>query len=97
MSESFNAYRDRWFSRHENSVTSALSTIGDLVVLGSVTAAVATRRVGVGVIGMSAGFTVGAIAHLFQPGTLREEIVENLRHPLWASRAELQRIFRRRT
>jgi hypothetical protein len=96
MSDSFSAYRDRMLSRHENSVTNALSTIGDLVVVGSVAAAVVTRRVGVGVIGVSAGFAVTAIAHLFQPGSLREEVVENLRHPIWATRSEFQRAFGRR-
>jgi hypothetical protein len=87
---------DGWLRRHENSATSALSTIGDVVVLGSVAAAVVTRRVRIGVIGVPAGFAVGAIAHLVQPGTLQEEVVENLRHPLWAARAEFQRVFGRR-
>jgi hypothetical protein len=96
MSESFTAYRERMLSRHENSVTNALSTIGDLVVVGGVAAAIVTRRVGVGVIGVSAGFAIAAIAHLFQPGTLREEVVENLRHPLWATRSEFQRALGRR-
>jgi hypothetical protein len=96
MTESYEAYRDRFMSRHENSITSAVSTIGDVVVLGSVAAAVVTRRRRVGVIGVPAGVAVTAIAHLFQPGTLREEVVENLRHPLWANRAELQRVLGRR-
>jgi hypothetical protein len=96
MSESFDAYRDRMLSRHENTVTNVLSTIGDLVVAGGIAAAVATRQARVGVMGVSAGFAIAAIAHLFQPGTLRDEIVENLRHPLWAYRSELQRVFGRR-
>ncbi|MDT5185205.1 MAG: hypothetical protein QOJ20_2583 [Mycobacterium sp.] len=96
MSESFTAYRDRLLSRHENSVTNALSTAGDVVMLGGVVAAVVTRRVGVGVIGVASGAALAAAAHLFQPGTLREEITAILRHPVWAVRAEGHRIFGRR-
>jgi hypothetical protein len=95
MSESFSAYRERMLSRHQNSVTSALSTIDDVVVLGAVAAGAITRRPLVGVIGVTAGFTITALAHLFQPGTLKEEVVENLRHPLWATRCEMQRVFGR--
>jgi hypothetical protein len=96
MSESFDAYRDRLLSRHENSVTNALSTVGDVVMLGSVVVAVATRRVGVGVIGVASGAAVAVVAHLFQPGTVRAELTEVLRHPVWALRAEGHRIFGRR-
>jgi len=45
MSGSFDSYRDRLLSRHENGVTSALSTVGDVVMLGGVVAAVVTRRI----------------------------------------------------
>lgn len=31
---------------------------------------------------------LAAAAHLFRPGTLREEITAILRHPVWAVRAE---------
>jgi hypothetical protein len=97
MSEAFNAYRDRLLSRHENRVTNLLSTVGDVVVLGAVGSAVATRRVQVGVIGATAGVAVIVGAHLFQPGTMQDEITEVLRHPVWALRAEAERIFGRRT
>jgi hypothetical protein len=96
MSESFDAYRDRLLSRHENGVTDALSTVGDVVMLGGVVVAVATRRRGVGVIGVTSGAAVAVVAHLFQPGTVREEIAEVLRHPVWAVRADFQRVFGRR-
>jgi hypothetical protein len=96
MSESFDAYRDRLLRRHENGVTDALSTVGDVVMLGGVVAAVATRRIGVGVIGVTSGAAVAVVAHLFQPGTVREEIAEVLRHPVWAVRADFQRVFGRR-
>jgi len=97
MSEAFNAYRDRLLSRHENGITNLLSTVGDVVVLGAVASAVATRRVQVGVIGATAGVAVIVGAHLFQPGTMRDEITEVLRHPVWGLRAEAQRVFGRRT
>ena len=77
-------------------MTSALSTIGDLVVLGSAAAGIATRRARVGVIGVSAGFTVGATAHLFQPGTVRDEIVENLRKSFLVDAQFLGAALRRR-
>jgi len=97
MSEAFDAYRDRLLSRHENGITNLLSTVGDVVMLGGVVAAVVTRRIGVGVIGVTSGAAVATAAHLFQPGTVRDEVAQVLRHPLWASRAEFQRIFGRRT
>jgi hypothetical protein len=71
MSESFDAYRDRLLSRHENGVTEALSTVGDVVMLGGVVAAVVTRRIGVGVIGVTSGAAIAVVAHLFQPGTVK--------------------------
>jgi hypothetical protein len=96
MSDSFTAYRDQLLSRHEIGVTDALSTVGDVVMLGGVVAAVVTRRIRVGVIGVTSGAVVAAAAHLFQPGTLREEITAILHHPLWAVRAEGDRVFGRR-
>jgi hypothetical protein len=97
MSEAFTAYRDRLLSRHENTVTDVMSTIGDVVMLGGVVAAVITRRIGVGVVAVTSGAAVATAAHLFQPGTVRDEVAEVLRHPVWAVRADLQRIFRRPT
>jgi hypothetical protein len=97
MRESFDAYRDRFLSRHENRVTSALSTVGDAVVAASVVGALATRRVPVAVIGISVGTAIAVIAHLFPPATLRDELSSILRHPVWAARSEGQRIFGRRT
>ena len=96
MSESFDAYRDRLLSRHQTRATNAISTVGDIVMLGGVGAAVITRRIGVGVAGVASGAAIAVVAHLFQPGTVKEEITEVLRHPLWAMRADAQRIFGRR-
>jgi hypothetical protein len=38
------------------------------------------------------GLGVAAFAHVFQPGTLGDEVGAILRHPLWAVRAETGRI-----
>ena len=97
MSESFSDYRDGLLHRHENPVTSALSTAGDVVILGGLAAGVVTRRVRVGVIGVMVGAAIAVVAHLFQPGTVRDEIAAVFRHPIWAVRAEGQRIFARPT
>jgi hypothetical protein len=96
MSEAFDEYRDRLLSRHENGITNVLATVGDAVFVGAIASAVVTRRVGVGVVGATAGVALAVVAHLFQPGTVRTEISEVLRHPVWALRAEGQRIFGRR-
>ena len=87
MSEAFIAYRDRLLSRHENRATDVLSTVGDVLFLTAIATAVATRRAQVGVIGAAGGLAVIVGAHLFQPGTMRDEITEVLRHPVWGLRA----------
>jgi hypothetical protein len=96
MSEPFDEYRDRLLSRHENGITNVLATVGDAVFVGAIASAVATRRVRVAVVGAAAGVALAVVAHLFQPGTVRSEISEVLRHPVWALRAEGQRVFGRR-
>jgi hypothetical protein len=93
MGESFDTYRDALLSRHENAVTSVLATVGDVVFLGGLGAGVVTRLVGVGVWGGAVGLGIIVGAHFFQPGTVRPEIAAVLRHPVWALRAESQRIF----
>ena len=49
------------------------------------------------VIGYAVAFAIGTVGHLFQPVTLRDDIVAGFRHPIWAVRAEGQRIFARPT
>ena len=98
MSESFSAFREQYLSRHEHSVNSALHTVGAVVAVGGLAAAVVTRRIRVVVIGDTVAFAIGAVGHLlFQPGTLRDDLVEDFRHPIWYVRAEGQRIFARPT
>jgi pimeloyl-ACP methyl ester carboxylesterase len=65
------------------------------VMVGGLAAGVATRRVVVGAAGIGIGLAIAVVAHLFQPGTVRDEISEVARHPIWAIRAEVHRIFSR--
>lgn len=85
-------FRSRLFARHESRVTAALSTAGDMVLVGGPLLGVATRRWRVAAAGLAAGAALTAVAHLFQPGTLRAELHAIVRHPLWAARAELERV-----
>jgi hypothetical protein len=95
MSEQFIAYREQLLGRHQNAATSVLSTVGDVVMVGGLAAGVATRRVVVGAAGVGIGLAIAVLAHLFQPGTVRDEITAVVRHPIWAIRADVHRIFGR--
>ena len=96
MSESFSAFREQYLRRHENPVNSGLHTVAAVVEVGGLVASVVTRRARVGVIGYMVAFAIGTAGHLFfQPGTLRDDFVLGFRHPIWAARAEGQRIFAR--
>jgi hypothetical protein len=98
MSESFSAFREQYLRRHENPVNSALHTVADVVEVGGLIAGVVTRRLRVVVIGYTVAFAIGTAGHLFfQPGTLRDDLVQGFRHPIWAVRAEGQRISARPT
>jgi hypothetical protein len=98
MSESFSAFREQYLSRHENPVNSALHTVAAVVAVGGLAAAVVTRRIRVALIGDTVAFAIATVGHLlFQPGTLRDDLVEDFRHPIWYVRAEGQRIFARPT
>src|SRR5215469_14950638 len=95
MSASFSAFREQYLSRHENPVNGALHTVADVVAVGGLAAGVVRRRLRVVVIGDIVAFAIGTVGHLFEPGTLREDLVAGLRHPIWVVRAEGQRIFAR--
>ena len=97
MSESFSAFRAQYSRRHENPVNSALHTVADVVEVGGLITGVVTRRLRVGVFAHRVAFAIGTLGHLFQPGTLRDDSVRGFRHPIWAVRAEGQRIFARAT
>jgi hypothetical protein len=98
MSDSFTAYREQYLRRHENPVNSALHTVGVVVLVGGLVAGVITRRMRAVAIGDTVGFAIATVGHLFfQPGTLRDDLVAVLRHPIRYVRAEGQRIFARPT
>jgi hypothetical protein len=98
MSESFSAFREQYLRRHENAVNSALHTVADVVEIGGLIAGAVTRRLRVGMFAYTVAFAIGTVRHLFfQPGTLRDDLVQGFRHPIWAARAEGQRIFGRPT
>ena len=85
-------FRTELFARHETTMAAAISTVGDLLLVGGPVVGVLARRWRVGAVGLAAGAFVTAAAHLFQRGTLRPELEAIVRHPLWATRAELERV-----
>jgi hypothetical protein len=56
MSDPYIAYREQLLGRHQNAATSALSTVGDVVMVGGLAAGIATRRLAAGVVGVGFGF-----------------------------------------
>jgi len=93
MAQSFEDYQAQLLLRHTNGTTRTLSTLGDVIMVGGLAAGALTKRAPVAVMGVTAGFAIAATAHLFQPGTLRDEIASIIRHPIWAVMAESQRVF----
>lgn len=90
----YEAFRDQLMSRHQHPMTSGLSTVGDVfLVLGVLVAAVFRKR-HLGAVGVAVGVSAAVVAHLFQPGTLKDELAAISSHPLWAAKAESQRVFR---
>jgi hypothetical protein len=90
--QTYDEFRARLMARHQHPMTSALSTVGDALWLAAVPAGLITRdlRVWIGV--FLAGSAAAVTAHLFQPGTVKDEVVAVLRHPIWATRAEAERV-----
>jgi hypothetical protein len=71
-----------------------LSTVGDAIVLAPIPVGIATRSVKVAVGVFALGSAVIVSAHVFQPGTMKDEVLGVLRHPIWAVRAETARVRR---
>jgi hypothetical protein len=90
--EDYQTFRDEHIARHQNEATSSLSTIGDVLVLLGAVIAIGVRKLGLGGLLAVAGVVAAVVAHLFQPGTLRDELRAIYTHPLWAARAEKARI-----
>jgi hypothetical protein len=90
----YEAFREELLARHNDPVTSFLSTLGDcLLILGTLTA-VAGRKFRMGALLGGLGVAAAVVAHLFQPGTLGDELKAISSHPLWTSRAEKERILK---
>jgi len=92
MTQSYAEFRDDLLARHQHPLTSALSTIGDVLPIAGMMATAATRNPR----WLAGGFLVGVgaavSAHLFQPGTIRGELHAIATHPAWAARAEAERV-----
>lgn len=89
----YEEFREAFMSRHQNVMSSGLSTVGSALPLVGGAAAAVTRRPRWLGLGLVAGVVVASVAHLCQPGTLRAEYAGILRHPRWAALAERERIF----
>jgi hypothetical protein len=90
----FDDYQQAFLARHDTYLSDRLSTVGSAIMVAGAASAVAGHRTA-GMKASVAGFGVAVIAHLFQPGTLRDELTAIVRHPVWATRAEVHRITRR--
>jgi hypothetical protein len=89
----YDEFRDALFARHENRPTSVLSTVGDAIVLAPIPVGLATRSVKAAGATFVVGTGVILAAHLFQPGTMKDEVAGVFRHPVWALRAETARVL----
>jgi hypothetical protein len=90
----YEVFSDQLMSRHQHPMTSGLSTVGDVFFVLGVLVAIVRRKYRMGAVGILLGVSAAVIAHLFQPGTLKDELGAIYSHPLWAARAEGQRILR---
>jgi hypothetical protein len=89
---SYETFRQALLDRHTNPLTSGLSIVGDALLLSALPAGLAKRSTRVAARTFAVGYTTAAVAHLFQPGTVRAELMAVGRHPIWSSRAEASRI-----
>ena len=90
---SYEQYRAALVARHQTALADRISVLGDTMLVISVGLIVARRFRAAGLT-YAAAIAVEVAAHLFQPGTLVEEVKEVALHPIWAARAETYRIFR---
>ncbi len=94
-SGAYEAFRAELYARHQHPMTSLLSTVGDSLFILGLLAVLPGRRYRAGAAGMAAGVTAAVVAHLFQPGTLKDELKAISTHPLHAAMAERERVCRR--
>ena len=85
-------FREALVARHRNSMTSAISILGDGILLAALPVGLARRSVRAWLGLAIAGLGVAFFAHLFQPGTLKDEAAAVMRHPLRAAQAEAERV-----
>jgi hypothetical protein len=90
----YEAFSEQLKSRHQNPMTSGLSTVGDVFLILGFLVATIGRKYRLGAFGVLVGVSAAVVAHLFQPGTLKDELAAIYSHPLWAAKAERQRVFR---
>ena len=96
MGEStFESYRAEFLGRHANRRTSAIATAGDVLWLAAVPVGVASKSVRRGAGVFALGTVVALVAHLFQKGTVVNEVKAIVTHPWWAARAEVGRVLHR--
>lgn len=91
--ESYEQFRRELFARHETRANKVLSVIGDGLIVSGVVVALASRHPRWFARGLVVGLGVSITAHVLQPGSLGPEVVANVRHPLWALRAEAERVL----
>jgi hypothetical protein len=89
----YETFRDELVARHQNVATSVLSTVGDVLLILGAVSAVGVRKFRLGGLFAIGGVVAAVVAHLFQPGTLGNELRSISSRPLWALRAEIERIF----
>lgn len=95
VSDSYSEFEADLIARHHHPMTSTLSTAGDLFLIGSLIAVSIGRRNRIGMALAGTGLDSAVVAHLFQPGTLKDELHAIVSHPLWAAKAEQRRVFSR--
>jgi hypothetical protein len=92
MTGAFEDYQEALIARHQTALTDWGSVAGEIVLLMAPGVAV---RFGVrsGAVVAVGGVAIATLAHLFQPGTIADELREVARHPVWAVRAEAHRLL----
>jgi hypothetical protein len=89
----FDEFKAALLGRHTNPLTIPLSNAGDAIILAGLITGLARRSTRPILTLVPLGLAVATAAHLFEPGTVRDEYAAIIRHPVWALRAEVGRVF----
>ncbi len=92
VGHTYDEFRMMLIARHEHPMTSALSTVADALWLAAIPAGLITRDFRVLLGAFLGGSAVATFAHVFQPGTVKDELAAVVMHPMWAARAEAERV-----